>query len=317
MSNDQVSYITGDITEHEFIHSLELYINRAYYPNRNCEIGRVGSLDIDSRTGPLSVKSILPFFLACRTTSFIPSKSNSLILDAHRERGNRYDQGVYFFTPHYNFSSAAFEQHNALHRLSRLFSSWYCIPMVYSRKQFRIMQNLRLMNPLQYGDSSIITESGEKRKAVLSEIPLLKNIMMFGPHADIERDEFPCTYSVTADGAVLYSGNDTVMDAGTGITFFQFLHDMLRNESSGMSLESYVDQVFDYIPDVFGTSWSSRTLKSVVQQTVDEIVQLNDRAGQSFKHQVEEMGIYEKLVLIDKLLSRNFNIVQYLMIFRD
>ncbi len=92
---------------------------------------------------------------------------------------------------------------------------------------------------------------------------------------------------------------------------------MLRNESSGTSLESYVEQVFDYIPEVFGTSWSSRNLKSVVQQTVDEIVQLNDRAGQSFKHQVEELSMYEKLVLIDKLLSRNFNILQYLMIFRD
>ncbi len=317
MSDNQVWYITGDITEHEFIHSLGLYINRAYYPHRKCEIGRVGSLDMDSRTGPLSVKSVLPFFLCCRTTSFIPSKSNSHILDVHRERGNRYNQGVFFFTPHYSFSSAAFEQHNALQSLSRLFSSWYCVPMLYSRKQLRIMQNLRLMNPLQYGDSSIITETGEKRKAVLSEIPLLKNVMLFSPHADIDRDEFPCTYSVTADGAVLYRGNDAVMDAGTGVTFQQFIHDMLRNEASGVSLESYVEQVFDYIPDVFGTSWSSRTLKSVVQQTVDEIVQLNDRAGQSFKHQVEELGMYEKLVLVDKLLSRNFNIIQYLMVFRD
>jgi len=317
MSESQVSYIVSDITEQEFISSLELYINRAYYPNRKCEIGRVSSLNIESRSGSLSVKKIIPFFLVCRSTSFIPSKSHSNILNVHEKQENYNNDGVFFFTPHFNFSSASFEHHNAMFRLSKLFNTWYCVPMVYSRKEFRIMQNMRIMKPLQYGDSSVISDEEGSRRTVLREIPLLRNIMMFTPHAELDKDEFPCSYSISSDGSTVFHGNEDVMETGSAKTFYQFIHDMLRNDASGMSLESYIEQIFEYIPEIFGTSWSSRTLKSVVQQTVDEIVQLDDRAGQSFKHQVEEMGMYEKMVLIEKLLSQNYNITQYLMLFRD
>lgn len=292
----------SDFTEEEFLQSMDTYLNGAYYPKYESLIARASRIT-EHDTGPFGeLVSVTPFYVASRTPSYIPQGSESRIV---ADRDDRKSPGVFCFTLRADPGSGEFLQHNALAALSEKARTAYLSPLFIRRRNLALLKNST--------HTVYAFEEGEQKKSARMNAALLRESAVIMPHKSLEKGESPHYYSFTKNGDVMFHGGETEKSPQKIFTAHDFILSILGNKDDQTDPEKLTDELMEMMPEVFGQSASSRKLKLVLEGTVLEHVdEMEFSAHPSVNKMLDSIGIYEKLVIIEKILRVNFGITQYL-----
>lgn len=293
---------SADFTEEEFLQSMDTYLNGAYYPKYESLIARASRIT-EHDTGPFGeLVSITPFYIAGRMPSYIPQGSESKII---ADRDDKKSAGVFCFTLRADPGSGEFLQHNALAALSTKARAAYLTPLFIRRRNLTLLRN---------GTHTVYAfEEGEQKKSARMNAALLRESAVILPHKALEKAESPQYYSFTKSGEVMFHGEETEKMSQKGFTAHDFILSILGNKDDQTDAEKWTDELIEMMPEVFGQSASSRKLKLILEGTVLEHVdEAEFSAHPSVNKMLDSIHIYEKLVIMEKILRVNFGITQYL-----
>ncbi len=292
----------ADITEDDFLQSMDTYLNGAYYPKYESLIARASRIS-EHDIGPFGeLVSVVPFYLASRVPSYIPEGSESRIVT---EREDRRSSGVFCFPLRADAGTGEYLQHNALAVLSSKTRAAYLSPLFIRKRNLVLLKN---------GSHTVYAfEDGEQKKSARMNAALLRETAVIIPHKPLEKAESPQYYSYTRTGEIVFHGDKAEKVQQKVFSAHDFILSVLGNKDDQTDAEKWIESIIEIMPEVFGQSASSRKLKLILEGTVLEHVdEAEFSAHPSVNKMLDSVRIYEKLVIIEKILRINFGITQYL-----
>lgn len=300
-----------DYSEDDFLSAIETFINKAYYPKYNFEIARISNMakhDIGEK-GELA--SIVPFYFMYKPSIFIPDEQETQI-SLDRENIGFGKKSSYSFSLDIDLETSAFQKHNALYRLSQNVDAAYLVPFFYRKKRLSILKNNRVVQPWRYEEISVYDSYLAKGKTVLKKIPLLSQAAVLYPHKEIEKSSDLKYYSYNTKGDIGFHGEPEKVKQKKDFVLVDFLEEIIVNNSKGVDLAQFSEQMIELVPELFDQKWSSRKLKLIVENIVYDIVERQDfPANYTFTQILESLNVFQKLYLVEVLLRKHLGIVQY------
>ncbi|HEY1405303.1 MAG TPA: hypothetical protein VF857_01715 [Spirochaetota bacterium] len=292
----------GDITEDEFLLSMDTFLNGAYYPRHEVLIARASRVS-EHETGRFGeLVSISPFYLASRIPSFIPAESESKII---AERDDKRPSGVYCFPLRIDAGSGESLQHNALSVLAGHARAAYLSPLFFRRRTLSLIRN--------GANAGTSLEESEPKKGARLGATILRESAVIIPHAPLEKDDSPQYYSFTRSGEVVFHADKIERISQKVFSAHDFLVSILGNKEEKVDAGIWAAELIELMPEIFGQSASSRKLKLILEGTILEHVDEREFSNHpSVNKMLDSVSVYEKLVIIEKLLRTHLGITQYL-----
>lgn len=303
-----------DFTKDDFVHAVEIFVNKAYYPKYDIELGRISEMSRDDIGENGELVSIVPFYVKYASASYIPPLSQSKII-SDRENTGFKDEGVFLFPLEVNGETLEYSAHNALYTLNNNMLGVYASPLFYRKKNLSVLKRARVVQPWKYDEVSIYEEKILKGKTVLNKIPLLNETAVISPGKRIEEKGEQLYYSYTKNGEVCFHGPENTPEKNPPADDFKmnsFLENIISTDFQDYDLRIFSEDVMEMIPGLFDSKWSSRKMKFIFENILFNFVdELSLPANGTFQHMLDSLGVYEKVLVLEKILQQYFGIVQY------
>jgi hypothetical protein len=301
-----------DFSEDDLLQSAEKFINGAYYPKYDVQLCRMSRMHLSDIGINGELVSAVPFYFNYRTASFVPRFSSARIHD-ERTTGGFSESELYCFTATADPDTLEYRTHNALVRLSRNETAGYAVPLFYRRWTLTMLRR-NLQPHLWHQDDEISGEdSALKNKSHSLNSPLLREIAVISPDTEIEKAEarnYIC-YNRIGELSFHHDGSAERISQNR-LLMGEHVSHILSLQSEERTLVQCAGSMIESVPELFGQSWQSRKMKSIVEDAVFECIDENELpAHSSAQKALARLTVQDQLIVIEKLLKNHFGIVQY------
>jgi hypothetical protein len=289
----------GDFTEDEFSLSMEGFLNGAYYPKHGIMLARASRLTEHETGRSGELVSITPFYIAYRTPSLVSDSGESLISKSRMEK--RVSPGGFCF-PLQPDNQSVYAQHNALFHLSRNVRAFYLLPLFIRRRAFTFVKAEQ---------TDDITGFSQKRSSRYSS-QLLKESAVITPHSLMERSDDLFYYSINHQGEIVFHGTEPERISQKSFLAQDMITQILSDKNGERDAVKWTDTLFEMLPDLFSLTASARKYKFILESVIAEHLDEAEIASPTINKMLDALSVYEKLVVIEKIMRRYLGITQYI-----
>lgn len=303
-----------DFSKDDFVHAVEIYINKAYYPKYDLELGRISEMSKSDIGENGELVSIVPFYVKYKSASYIPPFSQSKITK-DRENVGIKDNGSFLFPLEVSSDSMEYTAHNALYTLNNNMIAVYAAPLFYRKKKLSVLKRARVVQPWKYDEVSIYEDKILKGKTVLNKIPLLNETVVIHPGKKLDGKGEHLYYSYSKDKEICFHGPENTsekVNAGDNYRMNSFLEEIISTDFQDYDLRIFSEDILEMIPSLFDSKWSSRKMKFIFENILfNYIDEASLPANYTFQQLLDSLGVYEKVLVLEKILQQYFGIIQY------
>lgn len=302
-----VNFRESEFTEEDYIAAVERGLGNSTYPKYAIEISRI-SQDKENALGYDGVlESLVPFYIQFKRSKMYHDTYEGPLARGRTDVGLPNGRGFFSFSLHKDRHSSSYDQHNALFNLSTHSLTAYVAPLFYKRDRLSNFKKRFDLYAWHYGAIRVFSNS-RQAPVLFPNIRLFTDSISIPPHAEVIDNAASHHYSFDIARTVCFHSKPTLLN-GTQKTFSEFMAQAIE--------KALQDKLFDKLqwlkealPQIFRTTWESRTLQRVVKYHLGEIGLPLPRGGSLPSYLVEKLGTRNRLLLMEHLLKQEFNIIQ-------
>jgi hypothetical protein len=299
-----------EFIEEDFISSFEGVLSRATYSPWQLQISRI-SQDDEFRLGYDGVlTSLVPFYIQFKRASFFRPQFSGKIATQRVMKSLPTNHGFFAFSLHKDKRSRHYLQHNAMFKLSQHQRAAYLSPIFYKKQQLSDFKRLALTHPWSYHDihvhDPIAADALVSRKS-----RAFRHCMTIPPHRLVNDREPSHFYSYDRSRNVCFHSDPEVPEQ-PAVSFYEFVDYIERAVLAGRDEISPARRLLKLLPELYDADWESRAFRTVVKTYLLELdMYPNERSPAVQKWVFDNLEDAEILLLIERMLLTDFNIVQY------
>jgi hypothetical protein len=299
-----------DFIEEEFISGFETILARAQYPTWQLEITRISQSEENLLGYDGILNSLVPFYIQFKRSFFYLPQYNGELKVGRRDKSLPTERGFFGFSLLRDKKSKEFLQHNALFRLSETNSAAYVAPMFYKRERLKDFKRMDLRLPWSYQDL-LVYESYVANSFPFKNTKSFKDCATVPPHKLIENHEEPSHhYTYTANGDLCFHSDPEIPEEPMS-TFYDFISSIERSVAMKRRNGDTVRKLIDLLPELYGFSWGDQSFDSIVESYLSDLGLDTSWQSSFVQKRVNDLDEFSSLLLLEEMLYRDFNIVQY------
>lgn len=299
-----------DFIEEEFISGFETILARAGYPRWQLKIKRISQSEENLLGYDGILNSLVPFYIQFKRSSFYLPQYDGKLKTGRDDKSLPTGRGFFGFSLHRDKKSEEFLQHNALFRLSEINKAAYVAPMFYKRERLEEFKSMDLRLPWSYQDL-LIYESNVANSFPFKNARSFKDCATVPPHKLIEKHAEPSHhYTYTADGNLCFHSDPEIPKEPMS-TFYDFINTIERSVAAKERNSNSLRKLIDLLPRLYGLSWENLSFDSFVGSNLSDLGLDTSRQSSPIRERVNALDEFSSLLLLEEMLYRDFNIVQY------
>lgn len=309
MNKRQGEKIIPDFIEDDLICGFETVLNRPGYLRYPVEISRISQQDEKEIGYDGVLTSIVPFYIQFkRSTFYTPSFTGKTMIDRQRSRLST-NRGYYGFNLHLNKKSEP-EQHNKLFTLSQISKAIYVAPLFHKKIQLSKYKMQDNFFPWEYRDIEI--NDGLFRRIPIKSVRFFHDLITIPPHKHISDDLVNHSYTYSRDLDICFHSDPEVIDSDGRNLFSVFLYEILSNQENDIDFDIHANKMMGLIPELLDLEDESKKLLVILQSIISStLIGMDLEEIESFEELQKRLTSYEKLVVVEQILYKYFNIIQY------
>jgi hypothetical protein len=312
--------IPSNFIEDDYISAIDRILGKASGISPNIEISRISQQDEGDLGYDGILNSIVPYYIQFKVpTYFTPKYSGKLKLD-RESLGKKDVNGFLGFKLRLDPKSSKFDQHNALFKLSKKQEAVYVSPKFYKKKHLSILKKEQFIYPWDYDDVVIIDPyySHQFRRRLFKNIKLFSSSITIPIHKEITDKAKSHSFSFNLLNETIFHSEPETLEGEPVMNLSEYLYQIVNQEiesreNPDSNLEAFPNNIILDIPEIFDLPWRSPILREIFHS---ELLFLGIKFSKSNPLETElvNLDLNEKLILLEIVLEKYFNIHQYLIL---